>query len=339
MALTLLLGGCASAPAHYTQSPRVQTFIQHMVKAYGFHRGRLENLMRNAKHEQKIIDAMNHPAEALPWYKYRPIFLGKKRISQGVKFMRANQQYLDKAQARYGVPPAIITAIIGVETRYGRNTGSLRVLDALYTLSFDYPPRHKFFMRELAQFLLLTRKQGIDPESVKGSYAGAMGLPQFIASTYRHYAVDFNGDGKIDLWHQKADAIGSVANYLHKRGWQPNAPIAVRANVAAGVTDKTLKALHPNRLKANLGLPTLAAQGIRPQHGLPMGMPVGLLKLKGAAVPQVWLGAPNFYVITTYNHSPLYAMAVYQLARAIDRAAAQAPAEDPQPAHASPSAG
>lgn len=316
----ILFVGCASTPARKTQKAQIQAFVKQMVSDHGFRRGQIELLLADAHRQQKIIDAMNHPAEALPWYKYRAIFLGQKRIRQGVAFMRKHRETLEEAQAKYGVPPDIITAILGVETRYGRQMGSLRVIDALYTLAFFYPSRQKFFTRELAQFLILTRNQGIDPLKVKGSYAGAMGEPQFIASTYRHYAVDFNGDGKTDLWHEPADAIGSVANYLSKNGWKRGQPIAVRANVGAGVKQATLQGLKPNQLKTSYRVSALAGQGIHAQRKLPQDTKVGLLRLKGAAVPQFWLGAHNFYVITTYNHSPLYAMAVYQLARAIDRA-------------------
>jgi membrane-bound lytic murein transglycosylase B len=321
----VLVGGCASAPAHQRQDPAKQAFIRDMVANHSFQRGRLESLMAHARRRQSIIDAMERPAEAKPWYQYRSLFLGRKRIEEGARFMRDNRRYLRKARSRYGVPPAIITAILGVETQYGRNTGHIRVLDALTTLAFHYPPRHEFFTRELKQFLLLTRKQGIDPEQVKGSYAGAMGLPQFIASSYREYAVDFNGNGKVDLWREKADAIGSIANYLHRHGWRRGQPIAVRANVAPGVSTDKIDALHPNRLKADLAAAFLAQHGIRPQHSLPMGLKVGLLRLKGASASEYWLGAPDFYAITSYNHSALYAMAVYQLAQAIRREAQSHP--------------
>jgi membrane-bound lytic murein transglycosylase B len=321
----LLIGGCATAPQSYAARPKVQAFMQRMESKHGFSHARLEALMRDAHYQQAIIDAMKHPAEAKPWYAYRKIFLGRKRIQRGAAFMRAHRVVLQAAEARYGVPAAIVTAILGVESYYGRHIGKLRVLDALTTLAFDYPPRAQFFTKELAKFLLLTRENRLDAETVKGSYAGAMGMPQFMPSSYCHYAVDFNGDGKRDLW-RPIDAIGSIAHYLSANGWQPGTPVAVRANVAARVTLQTLDALKPKQLQTNHTVSELRHDGITPQQPLPADTSVGLIRLKGAALPEIWLGAHNFYVITTYNRSPLYAMAVYQLAQAIKNAADTKPA-------------
>ncbi len=180
---------------------------------------------------EDIIAAISRPAESKPWYKYRPIFLTPERIRQGAEFMAANAETLTRAEAAYGIPPEIVTAIIGVETFYGRQAGGYRVIDALATLAFDYPPRSTYFLSELEQYLLLTREEEIDPLTIKGSYAGAMGKPQFMPSSYRNFAVDFDGDSKRDLWNNTEDAIGSVARYLGEHGWEPHQPVTSLASV------------------------------------------------------------------------------------------------------------
>lgn len=322
--LVVFLANCAGTTPRHTNQSDVQTFIHTMVAKHGFKQEYLETLMAKAQYQPPIIDRITKPAEAMPWHAYRSIFLGRKRIRRGVQFLGSQRKSLEKAYRAYGIPANIITAILGVETNYGRTQGSIRVMDSLYTLAFHYSSRAHFFTGELEQYLLLTRKQKINPLSVKGSYAGAMGQPQFIASSYRHYAVDFNNNGRTDLWNETADAIGSVANYLARHGWKPGQPVAIRANVAPGVSAQTLEKLASSELKTTHTVTELENNGIRPQHPVRDHLPVGLLRLKGKAVPEFWLGAHNFYVITTYNHSALYAMAVYQLANAISRSAAHA---------------
>lgn len=314
----LPLSGCANVrpAAALTTRPAVQQFVDHMVGRYHFNRTRLLKLFAKARVEPSIIAAMNRPAESKPWYEYRPIFLTRSRIDAGVRFWDNHSAVLERARDKYGVAPEIIVAILGVESRYGSSTGRYRVLNALSTLAFDYPPRSKFFRSELVQFLLLTRQEGINPFDVRGSYAGAMGDPQFIASSYRRYAVDFNGDGKRDLWHSPSDVIGSVANYFHVHGWSAGGPIAARAQV----TGNKYQALLDRGLKPNMTVAAMQRYGVKPLTHLPGDAPAALIALQDKDGTAYWLGLHNFYVITRYNRSPLYAMAVYQLGEAIRKA-------------------
>ena len=206
--------------AELSERSDVQEFISEMSTEHGFDSTELTEHFKSVKISSSILKAISRPAEAKPWYKYRPIFLTRDRIKQGVAFLRENEATLKQAETDYGVPSEIIVAIIGVETRYGRHAGRYRVIDSLSTLGFDYPKRSKFFRSELKEFFLLAREQKLDPLTVKGSYAGAMGIPQFISSSYRHYAVDYDGDDKIDIWNNPVDAIGSVGNYFKVHGWR-----------------------------------------------------------------------------------------------------------------------
>jgi len=316
--LISLLGVLAAGPGcagDFQDNADVQVFITSMVKQHQFNRQALETLFDQAKKRDDILEAIARPAEKTkPWYEYRKIFIQPKRIKGGVKFWKENVDILERAAHQYGVDPAIIVAIIGVETRYGANTGSYRVIDSLSTLAFEYPPRSKFFRSELEQFLILTREEDVDARTVKGSYAGAMGYGQFIPSSYRNYAVDFNGDGKRNLWNSLDDIIGSVANYFHSHGWQAGKPVAnkVTSTVpikAAQVSEK----LKPGKKTAG----DFAKQGITSTPPLPNDQPVALLELEQKNGPEYWLTSNNFYVITRYNRSPLYSMAVYQLSEAI----------------------
>jgi membrane-bound lytic murein transglycosylase B len=273
----------------------------------------LQALFQQARIRDDIIKAISRPAEKKPWHQYRPIFVNEQRIEGGVRFWQEHRETLAQARTMYGVAPEIIVAIIGVETRYGRHTGRYRVLDALSTLAFDYPPRSKFFTSELEQFLLMTREHQLDPLELTGSYAGAMGQPQFISSSYRSYAVDFDGDGRSDIWNNTVDAIGSVANYFRRHGWQPGQPVAAELNlnginVAPLLTDD-LKPGYPVARFRNLGLQL--------PDNFDDAEPAKLLQLEILGGYSYWLGLQNFYVITRYNHSPLYAMAVYQLSQRI----------------------
>ena len=310
------LAGAASSTPSYLNHPEVRAFIDEMVAKYDFNSMELANLFAQAKREDSILRAMSRPAEAKPWYQYRPIFLTDTRIQGGVEFWDHNAELLRHAQEVYGVPPEIVTAIIGVETRYGGNTGSYRVLDALTTLAFDYPKRAAFFRSELQHFLLLTREESIDPLSVKGSYAGAMGQGQFISSSYRRYAVDFDGDSTRNLWDSTADAIGSVANYFHVHGWRPGEPVAVPASVSG---DK-FRALLELDLKPTRSIRRLEGYGVQATQPVNEDQLASLIDLEQADGHEYWLGLENFYVITRYNHSPLYAMAVYQLSQEIKAA-------------------
>jgi membrane-bound lytic murein transglycosylase B len=293
--------------------PALADFINDMQTRHQFSADALTRLFREARIRDSIIKAISRPAERKPWYQYRPIFLTNSRIEGGVEFWHKNRDSLEKAQDEYGVDPAIIVAIIGVETRYGRHSGRYRVLDALTTLAFAYPPRSKFFRKELEQYLIMTRDFQLDPLSLKGSYAGAMGQPQFISSSYRNFAVDFDGDGLSDIWQNPTDAIGSVANYFKEHGWQTGKPVAFPVTVSE---DQYLQ-LGQDGLKPHASLETLRAGGIQVPEQLPGDMQVKLLRYENPDNYEYWLGLDNFYVITRYNHSALYAMAVFQLSEEI----------------------
>lgn len=320
---TLLLAGCATSRAQtnyppadgFAHRPQVKEFIDQMVKQDGFDKAKLQGWFAEAEPQMAVIEAMERPAEAKPWYQYRRIFLTDARVRGGVAFWEAHRKALDRAQATYGVPPQIVTAIIGVETFYGRRMGRWPIFDSLATLSFDYPPRADFFRRQLAQYLLLAREEGFNPMKRLGSYAGAMGQGQFMPSSYRQYAVDFDGDGKRNLWVDADDAIGSVANYFAVHGWQTGGAIAVPARVQGDPY-----ADHAPALKPSFTASQLSAQGIVPVRPLPGAGHLSVIRLEADSGPKYWIGAQNFYVITRYNHSPLYAMAVYQLSQAIRKA-------------------
>ncbi|MCL5668802.1 MAG: lytic murein transglycosylase B [Gammaproteobacteria bacterium] len=299
-----------SAPAERAD---IQAFIAGMEQRHAYDGAELARVFNAVELRPDIIDIITAPAEGKPWYEYRPIFVNSARIQGGVEFWQANAEALGRAEQVYGVPPEIIVAIIGVETRYGRNMGKYRVLDALTTLAFDYAPRADFFRGELEQYLLLARDERFDPLSLKGSYAGAMGQAQFIPSSYRLFAVDFDDDGLRDLWNNSADAIGSVAHYLHEHGWQNGAPVAVRAEVS-GVQ---YQALLNGGLQLQYNLGDLRRQGVSVAEPLFDIEPALLLEFAAESGAEYWVGLHNFYVITRYNRSPLYAMAVYQLSQEI----------------------
>jgi membrane-bound lytic murein transglycosylase B len=315
---TLLLAavttGMPVAAGNYSQQPQVQAFIDRMVDKHDFERDELVTVLDHAERREDILELMRKPAEKrLKWFEYRKIFLTESRIEGGVSFWEDNAEILEKVAAEFGVDPQVVIAIIGVETRYGSNTGRHRVLDALATLSFDYPPRSEFFTGELEQYLILAREEDIDLLTTTGSYAGAMGYGQFIPSSYRNYAIDFDGDGKRDLWNNKADIIGSVANYFHVHGWTPGTPVATRAEVQGNDYQTVLDLGY----KPNTVLDAMRHDGITPARPLPDELLAALISFDQQDGPEYWLGFNNFYVITRYNHSPLYAMAVYQLSEEI----------------------
>lgn len=306
----LLLG----APLAAQESGELEAFAGEMAERHGFDRSRIRETLAGAERRQDILDAISRPAEAKPWYEYRPIFLTASRIGGGVEFWNQHEELIASASREFRVDPAIIVAIIGVETRYGEITGRYRVLDALSTLAFHYPPRSSFFRRELEQFFLLAREEPFEVGEIKGSYAGAMGYGQFIPSSYRAYAVDFDGDGGRNLW-QPADAIGSVANYFREHGWRQGEPIAVRAETAPNA-----RPLPDAPLKPEWSLAELERRGFKPANPVDAGMEATLITLEQADSDEHWLGFHNFYVISRYNRSALYSMAVLQLSRAIREA-------------------
>ena len=309
----LFTGPFSVAQAELTERPEVKQFIDHMVAKYQFDNNELTKLLNKAKIQKKIIEIITKPAESKPWYEYRPIFMTSKRITDGVEFWKQNKETLERAYDVYGVPPQIITAILGVETFYGKQKGGYRMLDSLATLAFDYPPRSKFFTSELEQYLLMTREEKIDPLMMKGSYAGAMGKAQFISSSYRQYAVDFDNDGKRDLWDNNADAIGSVAHYLNVHGWEKGQPVASKAVVDAALDVAQLN----NSLKPDSSVGHLKKGGVRIEDAVSDDQKATLISLETKTEPEYWVGYYNFYVITRYNHSALYAMVVYQLSEEI----------------------
>mgnify|MGYP003701596097 FL=1 len=319
--LASLFGTLAAGPGcagDFQDNPDTRAFIEEMEQRHQFDREELEALFEQAKKRDDILEAISRPAEKTkPWHEYRSIFLTPKRIDGGVSFWKENEDILKRAEQAYGVEAAVIVAIIGVETRYGANTGSYRVIDALSTLAFEYPPRSKFFRSELEQFLILAREEDVDVRKAKGSYAGAMGYGQFIPSSYRAYAVDFSEDGKRDLWGNMDDIIGSVANYFNRHGWQAGKAVASRLSGNAPASGfQVSENIKPGKKTAG----DYAQAGITTDPPLPADQAVALLEFEQTNGPEYWLTTKNFYVITRYNRSPLYAMAVYQLSKAIQEA-------------------
>lgn len=320
--LLLWLLSNTSAANNYTQHPQFSDFLDEVVSEGIYPKEQLITLMQSTTRNESILKAIARPAEkTLTWAEYRKIFLTEDRINQGVEFYRQHKDTFAKASKTTGVPEEMILAILGVETRYGKHRGSYRVVDALATLGFDYPPRAKFFRKQLKEFLFLEQEAGIDLSTAKGSYAGAMGYPQFIPSSYRHYAVDFDGDKKIDLIDNPADAIGSIANYLKVHGWRPNEPITTPARyLKNGTSDKSNAALTAalnQSLKPKHTVKELSDLGLIPDLTVPASEKATAMRLQGDNGDEYWLGLRNFYVITRYNHSRLYAMAAYQLSQAL----------------------
>ncbi len=301
------------ARADLLQREEVVSFMDDMVAEYGYDAAELSDVLGRVELSEKVIAAITRPAEAFPWHRYRSIFLKPGRIKGGAEFWRRNQAQLERAAEKYGVPVEIMVAVIGVETKYGRITGGFKVINSLSTLAFDYPKRSRFFTSELKHYLLLARDQALDPHTLTGSYAGAMGIPQFMPSSYRAYAVDFDGDGLIDIWENPADAIGSVGNYFREHGWRPGAAITTPATVPDG----DISALLTNGLEPKLTMADMVEAGVAAADEGGAEENVKLLQLENKDGYEYWLALHNFYVITRYNHSALYAMAVYQLAEAI----------------------
>lgn len=299
--------------------PEVENFIDYMVKKHDLDDTDLREFLYKTKYQSEVIATIQRPAEKLPWYKYEKIFLKEKRIKDGVKFWQENVQTLNKAYDLYGVPPEIIVSLIGIETSYGQNKGKFPVLDTLATLAFYYKPRSAFFTSELEHFLLFTHEENTNPHTYFGSYAGAMGYPQFISSSIRNYAVDFNNTGHRDLLNNVDDAIGSVANYLHKNGWQKDAPISSKASLNK-LSKKNFQSLETSidKLKPSFSVKQLKQSGVIFQESYNKHtydqMKTNLVSFEVAENKKVYrAGFNNFYVITRYNISQNYALAAVKL--------------------------
>ncbi len=290
-----------------------QAFVKEMQDKHGIKTSVVEGALSKAKLRDDIIKLMTRPAEGKPWKDYRKIFITKQRIEGGKKFCKANAHWLGRAEEVYGVPPEIITALIGVETRYGNVLGRHRVIDALSTLAFAYPPRSKFFRSELSHFFRLADEEKWDPLKPKGSYAGAMGWGQFIPSSYRAYAIDFDKDGTRDLWNSTPDIVGSIANYLKRHGWRQGDLIAGTAKIKGNGYKQFIK----KGLKPSVAFPDLAKNGVTTDMEGNAKDKVLFMDLNGENGHEYWLGFHNFYIITRYNHSHRYAMVVHQLASKI----------------------
>ncbi len=315
LTIALLAGTAAQAVAveHPSEShPGSEAFIAKMAEEHGLDADALRALLDDGDYKQSIIDAITRPAEGKPWHEYRQIFLTSRRIGEGRDFWRKHPDLIQQISNQYAIPPEVILAIAGVETSYGRITGNYRVLDALVTLGFYYEKRGAFFRGELGELVRLAKEENIALNEVTGSYAGAMGLGQFIPSSYRAYAVDFDADGQRDLWGSLDDALASVANYLHVHHWEPGAAIAVPASVSGDISS-----LLDGNLKPTHTIAELRAAGVTTEQPLADDLKASVIKLDGVDGTEYWLGLQNFYVITRYNRSPLYAMAVTQLSQAL----------------------
>ena len=332
--LALHLASAAADSASYLHRKETRQFISEMVSKHGFARRDLNRVFDSAQYQPTIITAMNQPVEVAlgSWQAYRAIFIRPERIEAGVEFWNRNEEPLTRAAAQFGVPPEIIVGIIGVETVYGRNIGTYRAIDALSTLAFDYPKRADYFRVELENFLVFTRDARIDPLRVKGSYAGAIGIPQFMPGTYRRFAVDYDGDGHINLGTSAADAIGSIGNFLQAHGWARGEPVAFSAEVS-GDNWRQLASTDGTTVCRAADLP---AFGVKIPVQLPADTGCSLIELETQGQPsEIRIGLHNFRVLTRYNRSALYAAAVLdvgaEVARARAAAAAQAAPAAPKP--------
>ena len=301
-------------PRFDLKRPEIVSFVNEVVARDLLKRKAVLALLAKAEPQPKILELMTRPAEKVtPWWEYREQFLTPERIDLGVQFWADHRQSLERISAERGIPPEYLIAIIGVETRYGRSTGKYRVLDALATLAFDYPPRSDYFRSELEQFMLLAQEDKLNPLTTTGSYAGAMGAPQFMPSTYRHYAIDADTDNKRDLWSDWDDIIASVANYLQEHGWETGGPVIAETHLDP---DPTFQ-LDPHKVDLNETVGSLNAEGVKINLTLPGDTPAVLISAEQQDGPAYRVGFKNFYVITRYNGSARYAMSVYDLAQAI----------------------
>jgi len=308
----------AAFPATAATPPGISQFIDEMVVKHQFKRADLEKVFARVQYQPAVIDAISRPYTTRPWPEYRAAFVNPRRVQLGLDFWKKYPKSLRRAEREYSVPQEIIVAEIGVETLYGENAGNFIDLDALTTLAFYYPPRAAFFRNELENYLLLAREQGFDLLSVRGSYAGALGIPQFMPSSYRNFAVDFNHNNKIDLLNEASDAIGSVGNYLQSYGWIKGAPVAVPVQITETTAHEEIKAQS---------LADWARDGAEIHAQLSRKLVARLLDFTFDGSKRYWLGFNNFDVITRYNNSDYYAMVVFQLAQQLkaahDKAIAQ----------------
>lgn len=328
-ALALHLAPAAAEPGAYVQRKDVREFIAQMVEMHGFTRKELKRVFGAAQFQPTIVKAMDQPAETAlaSWQAYRAIFFNPQRIEAGREFWDRNAEPLERAAAEFGVPKEIIVGIIGVETTYGRNVGTYRVIDALATLAFDYPKRAPFFRGELENYLILSRDAGIDPLRIKGSYAGAIGIPQFMPGSYRRFAVDYDGDGHSDLATSPADAIGSIGNFLKAHGWVRGEPIAV----AAETSGTAWRALAAAGVTPSIRAGDLSGLGVEPAVALPPEARCALIELESQGQPSEFrVTFHNFFVLTRYNRSNLYAAAVLDLASELRRSRSGSPAPEPR---------
>ncbi len=316
--LLILIFFCVSGFA--AEHPGTDEFVKKAVSDFGLQETDVRNLLAGAEYKQSIVDAISRPAEGKPWYEYKKIFLTDTRVRQGIEFWNEHAELISAVSEKYGVDEEIIVAIIGVETSYGRITGGYRTVDALVTLGFYYPQnlssdRSGFFSSELLQYIQLAKEENLPASEITGSYAGAMGMGQFMPSSYREYAVDFDGDGRRDLWRSTPDVVGSVANYLHRHGWQPGKPVTRRARASENAAFDMIK----RDLKPTLTVAEWADKGFTSSSELLPHLPAAVLKLVEKDRNSYWLTFKNFWVITRYNRSPRYAMAVYDLSQMIKK--------------------
>lgn len=310
---------CALPASVYAHRPEVIKFIDEIALEHNIDKLQTISALSKVSKSDEIITRMTTQYEALPWHKYQAMLVSDKRINGGVKFWREYAAILKKAEQEFGVPAQLIVAIIGIESSYGTSSGKYPVLQALATLAFDYPPRADFFKNELKEYLLLITEQRLDPLALKGSYAGAMGIPQFIASSYRNFAVDFDSSGQIDLHTNMPQVIGSVANYFKVHGWQPSGQVIHKAKITGNKHKKLQVAARNNPLPIT-PLTILKEHGVTPMVGIKEpNTKVALLEFHNGKETEYWLGLNNFYVITRYNNSSNYALAVHQLGNAIKK--------------------
>ena len=311
--LLCLLPACVSAgepPVPYGERTEVRAWIDRLAEEHGLPAERLHKLISASRHQPKVIASASRPAESKPWHWYRKIFLTDDRIRRGRAYLKEHAALLAEAERTYQVPAEVIAAIVGAESSFGRNTGAHPVLDTLVTLGFDYPPRAEFFRGQLEQLFLLEGEAGLDIQALRGSWAGALGQAQFIPSSYRDFAVDGDHDGRRDLWHSPADIIFSIANYFREHHWRQGEPVAERVRPEDPDAMPLSKALRPDVQPQQL-----AALGIELQH--PTDEAVAVHRFENSSSLEYWVGYHNFYVITRYNHSALYALMIHQLSRAL----------------------
>ncbi len=318
LVLTMLFtSGAQAAPQNYLQHPIFLNMLDELEKEEQFNRQDLINLFQEVYRQDAILEAMSRPAEKTKtWGEYKPIFVNEQGIEKGVKFWSEHEETLRRAAMEFNVPEAMIVAIIGVETRYGSYKGKHKVIESLATLAFDYPPRGKFFYEQLKQFLVLTRKYQWDPLNILGSYAGAMGYAQFIPSSYLKLAIDYDGNGIPDLINSPEDAIGSIANYFNHHGWMPGQPVLLPAKKVKSDSEDMLSLLN-KPLKPTTTLETAAKAGLVLSPAIPGNFLVRPFTFEDKQ-EEIWFGLNNFFVITEYNHSKLYARAAYELGSAIE---------------------